>query len=90
MASRLESRIKRLEALKGDDADAILASLDHEQGMALLTYLLALLEGGGEPSDERLRRGCLSRDRYAVALASIPQELQERFIVAFVARAEAR
>jgi hypothetical protein len=84
MANRFDLRIKRLETLQGD-IDSILDELSYEQGQALLTLLMALL-GGVEPSDERLRGSGLSRDRYAEALASIPLQLQERFIAAFVAR----
>jgi hypothetical protein len=84
--SRLEGRIKRLEALQGEEVDTILDDLNYEQGQAILTYLMALLRGAEEPSDEHLRGSGLSRDRYAEALASIPLKLQERFIAAFVAR----
>jgi hypothetical protein len=86
--SRLEGRIKRLEALQGEEVDTILDDLNYEQGQALLTLLMALLDGVEEPSDERLSGSGLSRDRYAEALASIPLKVQERFIAAFVARAE--
>jgi hypothetical protein len=89
MASRLESRIKRLEALKGDDVDAILDALSYEQRQAFLSYLIALLDGEEEPSNESLSRIPLSRDRYVEAMASIPAGVQERLIAAFVARVQA-
>jgi hypothetical protein len=54
------------------------------------TFLMTLLGGVEEPSNERLRGSGLSRDRYEAALASIPTELRERFIAAYVVRAAER
>jgi hypothetical protein len=50
--------------------------------------LIALLEGVEAPTNENLSSSGLGSDRYAAALASIPLELQERFIAAVVARAQ--
>jgi hypothetical protein len=86
--ARFDARVKRLEALRGDDVDSILDDLNYEQGQALLTYLMALLEGGEEPSDERLRGSYLSRDRHAAAWASIPLGVPERLMAAFIARVQ--
>jgi hypothetical protein len=85
MASRLDSRIKRLEVLRGDDVNAILDRLAPEQSRALLILMMALLNGAWEPSDEILEQ-TMSRERYKAALSSVPEEIQERFIAAFVAR----
>jgi hypothetical protein len=88
MASRLEGRIKRLEALQGDEVEAILDSLGYEQGQALLVLMMALLNGAEEPGEKGLQQVSMSRERYKAALASIPDEVQGRFIAAAVARAE--
>ena len=86
----IEARLRKLEAIQGDDVDSLLDGLNYEQGQALLTYLMALHGGVEEPSNERLRGSGLSRDRYEAALASVPTELRERFIAAYVARAVER
>jgi hypothetical protein len=86
MANRFDGRLKKLEAMQGDDVESILDGLSHEEGHALLTYLLALLEGEEGPSDERLRGSYLSRDRFAAALASIPDGTVERLLAGFIER----
>jgi hypothetical protein len=86
----IEARLRKLEARQGDHADSLLAGLNYDQGQALLTFLMTLLGGVEEPSNERLRGSGLSRDRYEAALASIPTELRERFIAAYVVRAAER
>ena len=78
--------VKRLEALQGDDVDSLLDGLNYEQGQAILTYLMALLKGVEEPSDERLRQTPMNRERYSAALASIPPGVPERLMAAFIAR----
>jgi hypothetical protein len=88
VANRFDGRIKRLEALRGEEVDAILDRLAHEQGQALLILMMALLNGVEEPSDECFQQTSMSRERYKAAIANIPEELQERFIAAFVARVE--
>ena len=87
MANRFEGRIRRLEALQGDDIDSILDSLHGYQPEALFMHLIAHLEGEEGPSDERLRQTPMNRERYKAALASIPLELQERFFAAILGRA---
>jgi hypothetical protein len=89
MASRFDGRLKRLEAMQGDDVDAILDDLSFEQGQALRNHLLARLNAslsGTDPHSEELLRTPMSRDRYDAALASIPPELQERFFAALLER----
>jgi hypothetical protein len=90
MASRFESRIKRLESVQGEDVDSILDSLKFDQSEALLIHLLAHLEGEEGPTAERLRQFPTKRERYNAALASIPAGVQERFMAAFVARVQAQ
>ena len=41
MASRFETRLRKLEALKGEEVDAILDSLGYKQGQALLVLMMA-------------------------------------------------
>lgn len=93
MASRFDGRLKRLEALQGEDVDAILDSLDSYQSQALLIHLIAILEGEEGPSDERRRQTPMNRERYYAALASIPEGTVERLLAAVlerVARKEAQ
>jgi hypothetical protein len=94
MASRFDGRIKRLEAMQGDDVESILDELDGYQSQAILMHLIAHLEGEDGPSDERLRQTPLQpRARYEQVLASIPEGTFERLFAAFlerVARKEAR
>jgi len=86
MASRFEARIKKLEALQGNDVESILDKLDGYESQALLIHLFAHLEVEEGPSDERLRQTPMNRDRYNAALASIPPGVPERLIAAFIAR----
>jgi hypothetical protein len=86
MASRFDGRVKRLEALRGDDVDTILDGLNYEQGQALMNHLIGLLEDVEEPSDERLRQSPVNRARYEQVLASIPEGTFERLLAAFLER----
>jgi hypothetical protein len=86
MASRFDGRVKRLEALRGDDVDTILDGLNYEQGQALMNHLIGLLEDVEEPSDERLRQSPVNRARYEQVLASIPEGTFERLLAAFIDR----
>jgi hypothetical protein len=86
MGSRFETRLKKLEAMQGDDVESILEGLNYEQGVALLTLLMALLDGAEQPRDERLRGCGLSRDRYSEALASIPEGTFERLLAGYLER----
>jgi hypothetical protein len=88
MPNRFEGRIKRLEALQTDDVESLLDGLNYGQGRAILTYLMALLKGVEEPSDERLRQIPMNRERYSAALASIPPGVPERLMAAFIARVQ--
>jgi hypothetical protein len=86
MASRFDGRVKRLEALRGDDVESILDGLSHEQSHALLNHLIGLFEDVEEPSDERLRQSPVNRARYEQVLASIPEGTFERLLAAFIDR----
>jgi hypothetical protein len=86
MGSRFETRLKKLEAMKGDDVDSILDGLSYEQRQAFFILLMALLEGVEEPSDERLRQSPMNRARYEQELASIPEGVFERLLAAFIDR----
>jgi hypothetical protein len=86
MANRFDGRIKRLEALQGDDIDSLLDGLNYERGHTLLTLLMVLLKGVEEPSDERLRQSPMNRARYEQVLASIPEGTFERLLAAFIER----
>jgi hypothetical protein len=88
MASRFDGRVKRLEALRGDDVDTILDELDGYQSGAILLHLMAVAEGQEGPSDERLRQTPFSgaRARYEQVLASIPEGTFERLLAAFIDR----
>jgi hypothetical protein len=99
MANRLDGRLRRLEALQGDDVDAILDDLSFEQGQALLNHLLAQLNASMSGTDLRseedklLLRSPMNRERYERVLASIPEGTVERLLAAIlerVARKEAR
>jgi hypothetical protein len=90
MPNRFDGRLKKLEAMQGDDVESILDGLSHEQSHALLAFLMALLEGEEGPSDERLRGSYLSRDRFAAALASIPDGTVERLLAGFLERVATR
>jgi hypothetical protein len=98
MASRFETRLKKLEAMRGDDVEAILDELDGYQSGAILLHLMAFAEGQiaqapgllveEGPSDERLRQTPFSgaRARYEQVLASIPEGTVERLLAAFIDR----
>jgi hypothetical protein len=96
MASRFDGRLKRLEALQGDDVDAILDVLSFEQGQALRNHLFALLNAslsGTDPHSDELLRTPMSRARYEQVLASLPEGTVERLLAAIlerVARKEAQ
>jgi hypothetical protein len=90
--NRFDTRLRKLEALQGDDVDSILDELDGYQSQAILLHLIAHLEGEDGPSDERLRQTPMNRARYEQVLASIPGT-SERLLAAVlerVARKEAR
>jgi hypothetical protein len=79
MANRFDGRIKRLEALQGEEVDEILDELDGYQSEALLLHLMAFASGEDGPSDEQLRQTPLQpRARYEQVLASIPEGTAER------------
>jgi hypothetical protein len=88
MASRFETRLKKLEAMRGDDVEAILDELDGYQSGAILLHFMAFVEGQEGPSDERLRQTPFSgaRARYEQVLASIPEGTFERLLAAFIDR----
>jgi hypothetical protein len=86
MASRFDGRIKRLEAMQGDDVESILDEFDGYQSQAILIHLIAHLEGEEGPSDERLRQTPMNRARYEQVLASIPEGTAERLLAAFLER----
>jgi hypothetical protein len=91
MANRFDGRLKKLEALKGDDVESILDGLSCEQGMALQVHMIAQIKGSlesgdGEPEDWELSRIPLRRDQYTAALASIPSGVPERLLAAFMER----
>jgi hypothetical protein len=86
MANRFDGRLKKLEAMQGDDVEAILDGLNYEQGHALMNHLLGLLEDVEEPSDERLRQSPVNRTPYEQVLASIPEGTVERLLAAFIDR----
>jgi hypothetical protein len=90
MGSRFETRLKKLEAMQGDDAKSILDGLNYEQGVALLTLLMALVEGVEEPSDKRLRQSPVNRARNEQVLASIPDGTFERLLSGFLERVARR
>jgi hypothetical protein len=99
MANRFEGRLRKLEALQGEEVDAILDGLDGYQSEAILLSLIAFAEGEiaqasglpveDGPSDERLRQTPFSgaRARYEQVLASIPPGVPERLMAAIVERA---
>jgi hypothetical protein len=87
MANRFEGRIKRLEALQGEEVDEITDELDGYQSEALLLHLIALVSGEDGPSDEQLRQTPLQpRSRYEWVLASIPEGTAERLFAACMER----
>jgi hypothetical protein len=91
MANRFDGRLKKLEAMQGDDVESILDGLSYEQGMVLQVHMIAQikgsLEGGdGKPEDWELSRIPLRRDQYTAALASIPSGVPERLLAAFMER----
>jgi hypothetical protein len=95
MTSRFDGRIKRLEAMRGEEVYALLAGLSSDQRGAFLNYLLAQLEAslGNVSSYEeavttRLMSSPLTRARYDAVLESIPLELQERILDAYIAKVE--
>jgi hypothetical protein len=86
MGSKFETRLKKLEAMRGDEVESILDGLNYEQGHALLTCLIAHLEGEEGPSHERLRQSPMNQARYEQVLASIPEGVLERLLAAFINR----
>ena len=67
MGNRFDARLNRLEALEGEEIDAILSDLSPEQGKAMMV----LLQDEEEPNSEDLWRAGLTKARHDAALASL-------------------
>ncbi|MBV8895033.1 MAG: hypothetical protein JO051_00870 [Acidobacteriaceae bacterium] len=95
MASRFEGRLKRLEEMRLEEVDALLDGLSFDQRNAVLNHLLTQVEmslGNVSSYEEavttRLRSSPLTRARHDAALESIPLELQDRILDAYIAKVE--